>query len=109
AVARERDLTLQPLHRTRRDRVALQRVHDRADLRDRLVEPAERLVEQLRGLALERVPGAGDRETGREQVLDRQVVQVARDPRALVEQRGAVLGVAGLGELERERGLAREG
>ena len=86
-----------------------QGAHDGADLADRVVDGGQRGVQHpahhvhlvgrpaRRAQALAR---GGDLHAGGEQLLDRQVVQIAGDAGALVEQRGHLLGVLGVGQLE---------
>lgn len=84
---------------------------DRADLSDGLVDGREGGVDEgLDGCGVglplcNFLLGGVQGHAGREELLDGEVVEVAADAVALVEERGDVLGVAGGGELEGERRL----
>ena len=88
-------------------------VHDPTDLPHRAVDVVERLVDdrgQLGGVhAAGRASSDGlQLQARREQLLDGEVVQVAGDALALVEQRREVVGVPSGGQLVGERGLRGE-
>ena len=86
-------------------------MHDRADLAHGLVDGCQRVVDQgLDGLGIslslgDLLLGGVQGHTGREELLDREVVQIAPDAITLVEQGGHVLGVARGGQLEGQRRL----
>ena len=110
---RERRLAPQPLDEAGGGVRVAQVVHDLPDLPHRAVDVVERLVDdrgQLGGVhAAGRPPSDGlQLQARREQLLDGEVVQVAGDALALVEQRREVLGVPSGGQLGGERGLRGE-
>ena len=53
------------------------------------------------------LPGRRDLHAGGKELLNGQVVQVSANPGPLIEQRGHLLGVLGVGQLEGHRGLPR--
>ena len=91
-----------------------QGTHDGADLAHGVVHRlqggaqhgAHRIQVRLRAGG-QPFPGRGDLHPGGEELLDGQVVQIPADPGPLIEQRGHLLGVLGVGQLEGHGGLPR--
>ena len=95
---REGRLPPQPLDQAGGGVRVAQVVHDLTDLPHRAVDVVERLVDDRGQLGGVHAAGGASADglqlqARREQLLDGEVVQVARDALALVEQRGDVLGV----------------
>ena len=90
-------------------RGALQREDGAADLSDRLVQVDDGLLDALDFVGRHSTQRTFERHAGREEALDHEIVQVARDAVAVAEHR-KLLPVGGcLTETEGDHGLTSEG
>ena len=91
-------------------RVGTEGQHRGPDLADRRIDEADRVQQVVDHRADGHRRGGGPQlETGGEQLLDRRVVQIPRDPRPLLEQDAALAVGARLRELDHHGGVTDEG